>query len=265
LCITITSLAPGCSGWRNSARRSAPCWSGSRPPPPPSSACKGTWRWRRTERGRLEQAQRVRQELIGALGRELSGKDSERRRLQEDRQRLEGILANLLAGPEAELPDPAAAPSAPVPPRPEVAGAAPVVVEASFRRRMGSIDWPAAGALAARFGERRASGVAWDGVLIAAAEGTPVRAVHPGRVVFADWLRGFGLLLILDHGEGYMSLYGYNQGLFKEVGDQVGAGEALGVVGRSGGQEEPGVFFGIRHNGRALDPDKWCTRPLAAG
>jgi len=217
------------------------------------------------EKRRLEKAQRVREELIAALGKEIAGKDVQLRRLKEDRERLEKLLASLVAGPVTPLPVPteetgaAEAPAAPAPVAVATEGGEP------FGRRKGKIAWPAEGGLAARFGERRASGITWDGVMIAATEGTLVRAVHPGTVVFADWMRGFGLLLILDHGDGYMSLYGYNQGLLKEVGAQVGAGEALGVVGRSGGQEEAGVYFGIRYQGRALDPDKWCATPAAAG
>jgi septal ring factor EnvC (AmiA/AmiB activator) len=100
--------------------------------------------------------------------------------------------------------------------------------------------------------------------MISAPEGREVRAVHHGRVAFADWLRGFGLLMIVDHGDGYMTLYGHNQSLFKEVGDWVGADEAIALVGNSGGRERSGVYFGIRFKGRPVNPTKWCRR-LASG
>jgi septal ring factor EnvC (AmiA/AmiB activator) len=96
--------------------------------------------------------------------------------------------------------------------------------------------------------------------MISAPEGREVRAVHRGRVAFADWLRGFGLLLIVDHGNGYMTLYGHNQSLFKEAGDWVEVNEPVALVGSSGGREQAGVYFGIRHQGRPIDPAKWCRR-----
>lgn len=98
----------------------------------------------------------------------------------------------------------------------------------------------------------------WDGVLISASAGSTVRAVHGGRVVFADWLRGAGLLVILDHGGGYLSLYGHNQSLLKDAGDTVKAGDPIATVGTSGGQSSPAVYFAIRHQGRPADPTTWC-------
>jgi septal ring factor EnvC (AmiA/AmiB activator) len=100
----------------------------------------------------------------------------------------------------------------------------------------------------------------WDGVLIAAPEGREVRAIHHGRVAFADWLRGFGLLLIIDHGDGFMSLYGHNQSLFKETGEWVEPGEVVAQVGSSGGRTRSGIYFGIRHNGEPQNPQQWCRR-----
>jgi septal ring factor EnvC (AmiA/AmiB activator) len=97
-------------------------------------------------------------------------------------------------------------------------------------------------------------------VKIGADAGNEVRAVHAGRVVFADWFRNLGLLIILDHGEGYMSLYGYNQSLLKKPGDWVLAGEPIAYVGDSGGQTVPAVYFEIRHNGTPVDPALWCGR-----
>jgi septal ring factor EnvC (AmiA/AmiB activator) len=98
----------------------------------------------------------------------------------------------------------------------------------------------------------------WDGLMIGAAQGSAVHAIHGGRVVFADWLRGSGLLLILDHGSGYLSLYGHNQSLLKEVGTWVQPGEPISTVGASGGLNASALYFAIRHQGRALDPAAWC-------
>lgn len=128
-----------------------------------------------------------------------------------------------------------------------------------FAQLKGRLRWPTEGSLTARFGEARNVGeLRWQGVAISAPEGTEVRAISHGRVAFADWLRGFGLLIIIDHGDGYMSLYGGNQSLYKEVGDWVEGGEAIAGVGDSGGRNDTALYFEIRHNGKPADPLKWC-------
>jgi septal ring factor EnvC (AmiA/AmiB activator) len=137
--------------------------------------------------------------------------------------------------------------------------------DAPFTELRGKLAWPVQGRLAVKFGSpRRPGSRRWDGVLIDAGEGSEVRAVHHGRVAFADWLRGLGLLLIIDHGNGYMTLYGQNQSLFKETGDWVAPGELVGLAGRSGGQATAGVYFGIRHQGKPVDPRAWC-QPAKGG
>ncbi|AAN70622.1 MULTISPECIES: murein hydrolase activator EnvC family protein [Pseudomonas] len=130
----------------------------------------------------------------------------------------------------------------------------------AFSAARGKLPWPVNGRLLARFGDARGSDARakWDGVMISANPGTQVRAVHGGRVVFADWLRGAGLLVILDHGNGYLSLYGHNQSLLKNAGDIVKAGEAISTVGDSGGQDAAGLYFAIRQQGRPTDPSQWC-------
>jgi septal ring factor EnvC (AmiA/AmiB activator) len=95
---------------------------------------------------------------------------------------------------------------------------------------------------------------------VTARPGTPVQAISHGRVAFADWLRGFGLLMIIEHGDGYMSLYGHSELLFKDVGDWVEAGEVIGKVGDTGGREMSGLYFEIRHNGKPINPDAWMSR-----
>ncbi|WP_252090106.1 murein hydrolase activator EnvC [Pseudomonas sp. MWU13-3659] len=130
----------------------------------------------------------------------------------------------------------------------------------AFSAARGKLPWPVNGRLLARFGDTRGGDARakWDGVMIGASAGTQVRAVHGGRVVFADWLRGAGLLVILDHGNGYLSLYGHNQSLLKSAGDIVKAGEAISTVGDSGGQDSAGLYFAIRQQGRPTDPAQWC-------
>ncbi|WP_185267236.1 murein hydrolase activator EnvC family protein [Halopseudomonas xiamenensis] len=129
-----------------------------------------------------------------------------------------------------------------------------------FAQARGKLPLPVSGQIKARFGSQRGADarLKWDGLLIGAREGAPVHAIHGGRVVFADWLRGSGLLLILDHGNGYLSLYGHNQSLLREVGSWVQPGEAIATVGSSGGQGEAALYFSIRHRGQPLDPAAWC-------
>jgi septal ring factor EnvC (AmiA/AmiB activator) len=122
----------------------------------------------------------------------------------------------------------------------------------------GKLAWPVPGKIDMRYGARQAAGkMRARGVHIATAAGTDVRAIARGRVVFADWLRGFGLLLILDHGDGYMSLYGENSSLYKGVGEWVGRGEVIAAAGNSGGQLRTGVYLELRKDGRPLDPGGW--------
>lgn len=129
-----------------------------------------------------------------------------------------------------------------------------------FAEARGKLPWPVDGRLLARYGAQRGEDArsTWDGVLIGSRAGQPVRAVHGGRVVFADWLRGAGMLVILDHGGGYLSLYGHNQSLLKTAGDIVKAGDTIATVGTSGGQEIPALYFAIRQQGRPSDPAQWC-------
>jgi murein hydrolase activator len=127
----------------------------------------------------------------------------------------------------------------------------------AFGRLRGKLTWPVAGRLVARFGEDRVGGVKWDGVLVATERGSPVKAVSDGRVVYADWLPGLGLLTIVDHGEGYLSLYGHNDRLYKAVGERVAAGEPVAAAGDSGGRTRPELYFEIRKSGRPVDPRPW--------
>ncbi|MEE8342744.1 MAG: peptidoglycan DD-metalloendopeptidase family protein [Gammaproteobacteria bacterium] len=180
----------------------------------------------------------ARSEALVQLKKEIRRKDRELEQLKKDEQRLQRLIDNIseaLAASESELED-----------------------QTPFAKRKGRLRWPVNGKLVTRYGQNRNVGdLKWRGVLISAPEGSDIYAVSQGRVVFADWLRGFGLLIILEHGDGYMSLYGYNQLLHKEVGDWVSGGELISNVGVSGGQKEPGLYFELRHKGRPVDPAAW--------
>jgi septal ring factor EnvC (AmiA/AmiB activator) len=130
----------------------------------------------------------------------------------------------------------------------------------SFVTLKGQLRLPVRGELMNRFGgSREESGATWKGLFIRAETGETVRAVADGRVVYADWLRGFGNLLILDHGRRYMSLYAYNDGLLRQLGDAVRSGDPIAQVGQSGGAGESGLYFELRHDGRAFDPLQWVA------
>ncbi|AOU99271.1 hypothetical protein BI364_16195 [Acidihalobacter yilgarnensis] len=131
-----------------------------------------------------------------------------------------------------------------------------------FDRLRGRLPWPVSGSIAASFGQARdgSDGVLrWQGTFIKTHRGAPIHAVDAGRVVFADWLRGYGLLLIIDHGKGFMTLYGHDQAIYRPVGSWVRAGEVVASVGDSGGARSSGVYFAIRRDGRPLNPEHWCS------
>jgi murein hydrolase activator len=133
----------------------------------------------------------------------------------------------------------------------------PLDANDAFAKLRGKLAWPVNGHLVARFGDARAGGVHWDGVLVATERGNPVKAVFDGRVIYADWLPGLGLLAIVDHGDGYLSLYGHNERLYKAAGERVAAGEALAAAGDSGGSGRPELYFEIRKGGKPVDPRPW--------
>lgn len=187
-----------------------------------------------------ESERRRRRELLASVEQDITRRGGELERLREDEARLAELIERI------EREAAAAAPAAPVEP---------------FAGRRGQLQAPVEARITAAFGQARESGgPAWEGVFFAAEAGEPVRAVHDGRVLYADWLRGFGLLLILDHGDGYMSLYSHNQQLEKSVGEWVTVGEAIARVGDTGGLERPGLYFEIRHQGRPTDPMRWIRR-----
>jgi septal ring factor EnvC (AmiA/AmiB activator) len=225
--------------------------------------------------GRREQlaaARKERQVALAKLNKEFSARDQKLKAREQERAELAQVLKTIeqaLArqAREAEAArqqallaeqEQARKPSQTNASEPLVSAGA--TVGGPFAQARGKLPWPVNGRLVARFGTPRGGDArtTWDGVLIGAAAGSQVRAVHGGRVVFADWLRGAGLLVILDHGNGYLSLYGHNQSLLKNAGDVVDAGEAIATVGSSGGQDDSALYFAIRQQGRATDPAQWC-------
>ena len=141
-----------------------------------------------------------------------------------------------------------------------VAAATPPEARMPFADTQGTLAMPVAGTLKNRYGARRNADIRWRGWLIAADEGEPVRAVHGGDIIYADWLRGQGLLMVMDHGEGWLSLYAQNHSLLRGVGDRVSAGDIIAKAGASGGSKTSGLYFEIRHRGEPVDPAKWIRR-----
>lgn len=138
----------------------------------------------------------------------------------------------------------------------------PELAEQPFQRVKGKLPWPVKGALLAKYGQLRAGGpLKWQGLVIAAERGAQVRAPFYGRVVYADWLPGLGLLIVLDHGGGYMSLYGHNEQVYRRVGDRVAPGDLLAAVGEAAGLGRPGLYLEIRKGKQTVDPQEWLAKP----
>ncbi len=197
----------------------------------------------------LEKQKRARQKVLSKTSDEIARQRNEISKLKRDEQRLSTLIKRLAAEAEKRrkqarlrnqaLPDAS-------------------VNNTAFGRLKGRLRLPVIGELTNRFGRpRKDSGLSWKGLFIAANEGDMVRSIAPGQVVYADWLRGFGNLLIIDHGSGYMSLYGNNEALLKQIGDRLSAGDMIASVGNSGGNPESGLYFELRHNGRPFDPLPW--------
>ncbi|WP_343225014.1 peptidoglycan DD-metalloendopeptidase family protein [Luteimonas sp. MC1895] len=229
----------------------------------------------RTQAAALVRERAERAKAVAELDGRYRDRSSREKALGADAKSLEGLLARLRAAArraEAERKAEAArraaaarrdsAPPAagtgtgrsPVPdaPRVAVARSAPVQV--------GGLSWPLTGSLLAGYGGRMPDGRSSSGVLVAASAGTPVRAVAEGTVVFAEWMTGYGLILIIDHGNGYMSLYAHNDSLLKGPGDRVARGDAVSTVGTSGGQGTAALYFELRRDGKPVDPNAWLQK-----
>jgi septal ring factor EnvC (AmiA/AmiB activator) len=185
--------------------------------------------------GQLEQARSQRGKVLASLEKEARNHTEALARLQRQQAALEKLLKDLDRALEKF----------------------PVDAKGAFAKLVGQLAWPVEGKLTARFGETRAGGVKWNGVVIAAAHGAPVRAVYHGRVVYADWLPGLGQLLIIDHGGGFLSLYGHNDRLYKAAGAEVKAGDTVAAAGDSGGRAQDELYFEIRRGGKPVDPKPW--------
>lgn len=192
---------------------------------------------RSAEQARLETERGARARLVAELEARLKAQGAQLASLGRDEGELKSLLERL-RDVFADIPA-------------RIQGAE------SLAALRGRLRWPVSGRIASAFGTRDAAGRRSSGVLIAAKAGTPVHAVARGRVAFADWLRGYGLVIVVEHGDGYLSLYGCNETLLKEVGDWVDPGDAIATSGASGGQSTPGLYFELRANGQAVDPRGW--------
>lgn len=189
------------------------------------------------EKDKLVSAKAQRKKILAQVRKEIKSAGTELQRLKENETRLTALLSSIR----------------------QAINDIPILSQQNkpFPKLKGKLPWPIKGTLRKRFGSSKKTG-RWDGVLIAAREGQAIRSISHGRVVYSDWLRGYGLLMIIDHGEGYMSLYAFNEGLYREVGDWVKAGETIASIGLSGGQQRAGLYFSIRKNGKPVNPIHWC-------
>ncbi len=192
----------------------------------------------------LDQAQDERRQLLASLNTQIQDEGTEIERLAAQ----EKDLARLIAELKSILSD------------------YPITSEEPFTAYKGKLTWPVAGQLLHDYGQSRASGqLKWNGVVLAAPRGREVRAVYHGRVIFADWLAGMGLLVVVDHGEGYMTLYGYNETVLKSPGDWVAPGDVIATVGDSGGQPQSSLYFEVRQGTRPVNPRTWVSRQPKTG
>ena len=180
-----------------------------------------------------------RNRLLAQIDLEINDQEQNLSNLESSRTRIENLLNSL-----GEL-------LADIPPGPSD--------KAAFSSKKGLLPWPIEGPFMADFGNKRRGDLKWNGVLIGAPYGVPVRAINHGRIAFSDWLQGFGFITIINHDEGYMSLYGHNESLFKQTGDWVTAGDIIASTGDSGGHPVSGLYFEIRARGKPVNPALWCN------
>lgn len=225
------------------------------------------------EKRALETQKKEKSKVVNNLSQQIAAQRSEIKKLTRDEKRLSELVERLakIIPPTLKKVRPkrepatntntAATPAVSKPPKEVLANNAEPSQEfsgANFASLRGKLRLPVRGDVANRFGSTREdSGISWKGLFIKANEGAEVKSVATGRVVFSDWLRGFGNLIILDHGDGYMSLYGNNQAVLKQVGDSVRAGDVIASVGNSGGNETNGLYYELRNQSRPFDPLSW--------
>ncbi len=201
------------------------------------------------QRQSLTDIHNTRAQALAKVNAQVKNKHQELQQLTEDRRRLQNLLTTVTR--KVAATNAANSPAyVPLPKGGE-----------KFSQRKGRLPWPTQGSMIHKFGSARIAGqMNWNGAFISAPMGNSVIAVHHGRVVFADYFGGHGLLVIIDHGEGFMSLYAHNQSLLKKAGELVKAGDAVASIGNSGGQANTGVYFEIRHQGKPIDPSQWLAR-----
>ena len=185
------------------------------------------------EKENLEKFRQEREAQLTGLSNQEKHKSTERDTLREDEKRLGNLLNTLITRSKT-------------------------LDGAAFKKAKGKLPWPLKGRVAHAFGRSRAGGrLTWQGIVIRAPQDTPIYAIHRGKVVFSNWLRGYGLLIIIDHGDGYMSVYAHADSLYKREGEWVAGGENIASAGRSGGQKDTGLYFELRASGRPQDPIAW--------
>ncbi|TCV85196.1 murein hydrolase activator EnvC family protein [Sulfurirhabdus autotrophica] len=207
----------------------------------------------------LEAEQNSRKQVLSRIAKQIDSQRKEVNRLQRDEKRLTSLIEKLSKIAARRPPKPTPAPT-PAPSSKLVINKTPdaSVADTPFLRLKGKMNLPVTGELTNRFGSQREdSGAQWKGLFIKAHSGQPVKSVASGTVVFADWLRGFGNLIIVDHGNSYMSLYGNNESLYKQAGDAIRAGDTIATVGNSGGNPTAGLYFELRYQSKPFDPLSW--------
>ena len=225
------------------------------------------------EQGKLKARLAERKQAIAAIDKGIAGKQDKINRARADQKRLQRVLQTLAkaaasarakqqardAAEAAEIAKAKAAQQQGQKESQQQASVRKVAPGTPFAKRKGKLDWPVRGKVLRSYGSKRDS-LTYDGLLITGKFGQSVKAVHPGRVVFAEWLRGFGMLLIIDHGAGYLTLYGHNASLYKSPGDWVEAGESIAAVGNSGGNNRSALYFAVRRNGKTTNPKPWLAK-----
>jgi septal ring factor EnvC (AmiA/AmiB activator) len=201
---------------------------------------KGLESQQENELAALRSAQQQRTRTVQAIESQIKSQGGELKRLESQAKGLEKLIADLR----------------------KALRNVPVAKQAPFEPLRGKLPWPVQqGKVLARFGQPRAGGsMRWQGMMIGTDRGARVRAPFAGRVVYADWLPGMGLMIVLDHGGGYLSLYGHNEEVFRSVGDAVAAGDVIGAVGDSGGHNQPALYFEVRRGREPVNPENWLQR-----
>lgn len=184
----------------------------------------------------LQEQQANRKIILSKLNTEINSKERQLNKLIDDEKALSAVLNRLIPKTPPTTND-----------------------FSDLGKLKGKLSWPTKGRLQNHYGQaRNQSGMKWQGIIIKGNEGQDVRAIAPGQVIFADWIRGYGLMLIVDHGKGYLSLYGHNQSLYKDVGDAVTRNEVISALGNSGGNNTTSLYFEMRHKGKTINPETWC-------